>query len=319
MSDNPFFSVIIPLYNKEPHISRGIKSVLKQTFQNFELIVINDASSDGSLEVVKTFVDPRIKVYHRDNPGPGGYAARNLGIKKATGEWLAFLDADDEWFPDHLEKMKSLSEKFPKCSFLGCGWQISNNKMLQPDKYFAKNLSRTSHEINCKQYLYAAAKGQRAACASVTCVKRDSPVAQNLFPENNKVKRGGDLHAWLKLICYHKKMAWSNHIGAVYHQDSVNMVTRTHPSSPYLMEKETYKKLSEGLNLEEKMALKNYFNIYLRNAWLVNIRMGHANFNLIKKLYWRGDCFNAIFTTLLALIPRFFWNFFIKIRDKMLN
>src|SRR5690606_15386486 len=96
------FSVIIPVYNKLPHLDRSVQSVLNQTYSNFELILVDDASTDGSREKLRTFSDERIKVYYRDHPGAGGYAARNLGIEKATYDWISFLDADDEWTPDYL-------------------------------------------------------------------------------------------------------------------------------------------------------------------------------------------------------------------------
>lgn len=91
---NPTISVIIPLYNKEPIIERTIKSVLNQSYSDFELIIVNDGSTDNSVEVVKRFDDDRIVLVEQENAGPS--AARNAGIKKAKGEWIVFLDADDE-------------------------------------------------------------------------------------------------------------------------------------------------------------------------------------------------------------------------------
>lgn len=82
----PLFSVVIPVYNKKPHVQRSIISVLNQSFSDFELIIIDDAPTDGSLDEIKKFPDPRIRLLHRDKPGPGGYAARNLGVKVAQGE-----------------------------------------------------------------------------------------------------------------------------------------------------------------------------------------------------------------------------------------
>ena len=121
MNLRPFFSVVIPVYNKGPHIHRSIISLLNQTFQDFEVILINDASTDNSIEEINKFKDKRIRVFQRNEPGPGGYAARNLGIKEAKGEWIAFLDADDEWMTDHLEKMFILSKEYPGVLFMGCG------------------------------------------------------------------------------------------------------------------------------------------------------------------------------------------------------
>jgi len=110
-SEIPFFSVVIPVHNKEPHLHNCIKSVLNQTFYRFEIIIINDASNDNSLNEIEKFHDYRIQIIHRKIPGPGGYAARNLGIKIAKAEWIAFLDADDEWTEDHLERMYTLFER----------------------------------------------------------------------------------------------------------------------------------------------------------------------------------------------------------------
>jgi len=91
MSDKkPLFSVIVPVYNKGPHIHRSIKSVLNQTFEDYELLLINDASTDNSLEEMQKFTDPRIRILHRDQPGPGGYAARNLGTQEAQANGLLF-------------------------------------------------------------------------------------------------------------------------------------------------------------------------------------------------------------------------------------
>lgn len=95
-------SVIIPTYNRESMIRDAIQSVLKQTHQNFEIIIIDDASDDNTEEVVKSFNDVRIKyILHKENKG--GSAARNNGIKKATGKFIAFLDSDDWWHPKKLE------------------------------------------------------------------------------------------------------------------------------------------------------------------------------------------------------------------------
>jgi len=98
------FSVVIPVHNKAPHVARSIQSVLDQTYKNFEMIIINDASTDDSMDEVSKFDDPRIRVFQRNEPGPGGYAARNLGIEKANAEWIAFLDADDVWLSEKLAK-----------------------------------------------------------------------------------------------------------------------------------------------------------------------------------------------------------------------
>jgi hypothetical protein len=97
-------SVILPLYNKAAYIRRALDSIASQTYPDFEVLIVNDGSSDGSETIAAGYPDPRFRVIHQANAGPG--AARNRGIAEAQGEWVAFLDADDEWKPDFL--MRSL-------------------------------------------------------------------------------------------------------------------------------------------------------------------------------------------------------------------
>lgn len=105
----PFFSVVIPLYNKEQFIENTLKSVINQTFKDFEIIIINDGSTDGSLKKLKLFKDERITVYNQKNSGLS--SARNEGIKKTQADYIAFLDADDLWKEDYLETMYIIINK----------------------------------------------------------------------------------------------------------------------------------------------------------------------------------------------------------------
>jgi glycosyltransferase involved in cell wall biosynthesis len=98
----PFFSVIIPSFNRSHTITRAIESVLKQSYQNFELIVVNDGSVDNTLEVLKNYSGQIKLINSIQNQGVS--AARNLGIKQALGEWVAFLDSDDEWLETKLAR-----------------------------------------------------------------------------------------------------------------------------------------------------------------------------------------------------------------------
>ena len=93
-------SVIVPLYNKAHYIRRALDSIAAQTFSDFEVIVIDDGSTDGGAALARAYPDPRVRVLVQENQGPGG--ARNRGVREARGELLAFLDADDEWTPEYL-------------------------------------------------------------------------------------------------------------------------------------------------------------------------------------------------------------------------
>jgi len=108
-----FISVIIPLYNKEQFIKATLLSVLNQTFTDFEVLLINDGSTDSSVDIVSSFDDKRIRLYSTENKAVSH--ARNYGVSKSTSDLIAFLDADDLWEFNHLENLHNLYTSFPKC------------------------------------------------------------------------------------------------------------------------------------------------------------------------------------------------------------
>ena len=116
------FSVIIPLYNKENYIKKVINSVLDQTFLNFELIIINDGSTDDSLSIAQQFTDTRIKIVIQENLGVS--VTRNNGVRLAKYENIAFLDADDWWDCHFLEEMYKLVTDYPDAGLYGCKYYL---------------------------------------------------------------------------------------------------------------------------------------------------------------------------------------------------
>jgi glycosyltransferase involved in cell wall biosynthesis len=114
-------SVIMPCFNAEAFLSISIKSALDQTFKNIELIVINDGSTDNSLQILNGLNDTRLKIINQLNRGV--CAARNRGLAEATGNYIAFLDADDTWRPDCLEKLHSELRSRSDAVLAYCGWQ----------------------------------------------------------------------------------------------------------------------------------------------------------------------------------------------------
>jgi glycosyltransferase involved in cell wall biosynthesis len=107
----PKVSVIVPVYRVERYIAETIRSVLNQTYTDFELLIIDDESPDRSIEICQGFTDPRLKIIHQKNRGLAG--ARNTGIRQAQGNYLAFLDSDDLWLPQKLEKHIAHLEQHP--------------------------------------------------------------------------------------------------------------------------------------------------------------------------------------------------------------
>lgn len=117
--EGPKVSVIIPAYNREHTIGRAMRSVLHQTFQDFEIIVVDDGSTDGTAKVIKRFRDPRIRHLHHEK-NRGAAAARNTGIKAACGEYIAFLDSDDEWLPEKLDEQIGALQNAPDGVYASC-------------------------------------------------------------------------------------------------------------------------------------------------------------------------------------------------------
>jgi glycosyltransferase involved in cell wall biosynthesis len=119
----PDISVIIPLYNKGMIIERTVKSVLEQTYPNFELIIVDDGSTDNSVEVVQQIKDERIRLIRQKNSGPS--AARNTGVRNANTDWVVFLDGDDELLPDALKHFSFLRNNNNEIDIFNCSYIIN--------------------------------------------------------------------------------------------------------------------------------------------------------------------------------------------------
>jgi len=124
----PFFSVVIPLYNKADQIRQTLDYVLAQTFTDFEIIIVNDGSTDDGLTIAQSITDDRIHIYSQTNKGAG--AARNYGITKAKAEYIALLDADDIWYNNHLECLYDAIQKFPDQVWFSNAYSVKHSDSL---------------------------------------------------------------------------------------------------------------------------------------------------------------------------------------------
>ena len=134
----PEISVIIPTHNRDWAIRRSVESALAQSFGNFELLVVDDGSTDQTRQVLANFSDPRLRVVETENRGVS--CARNTGIQRAKGEWLAFLDSDDEWPPYKLQLQRDYLQNFPRCKVVhGEEIWIRRGVRVNPKKKHAKS------------------------------------------------------------------------------------------------------------------------------------------------------------------------------------
>jgi len=117
----PYFSVAISVYNKSHFVEKTLNSILNQDFTDFEVIIVDDGSTDNSLEIIKEFTDDRISIYPTKNQGVS--AARNFGMHKAKANFVALSDGDDIWLTNHLSELKKLIELHPNCGIYATSYQ----------------------------------------------------------------------------------------------------------------------------------------------------------------------------------------------------
>lgn len=296
MLSKPFFSVIIPVYNKEPHIARAIKSVLNQTFQDFEIIVVCDPSTDNSNFEVKKFKDSRIRVYFRDKPGPGGYAARNLGIKNSKSNWIAFIDADDEWSANHLASLYALQASDKSLKILSSGWCINIDNFSYECSALKAYPQRKT--FNYQEYLTDDCKGLSPMWTSSICIDRDTLIECGMFPDG-KITMGGDVDTWVRCVANVDCLGWTGISTATYFRDSVNMVTKNSIIEPDLHIETSAILLTYNNNKLIKRLIKRRANKYIRIAWNNNLRNRMRPFDIGKYLYF--DVEPAIFCVYATL------------------
>lgn len=210
----PLFSVVIPLYNKAAFIDRALDSVLAQTVQDFEVVVVDDGSTDNGSAIVSTYPDPRIRLIRQENQGVS--AARNRGIKEAQSDFLAFLDADDEWSPEHLKTLLRLRNCFPGAgSFSTAYFHVQPRKDAFPAKIYG--IPPSPWEGLFPDYFLSAALGESPVWSSAVAIPRDVFNTVGLFKVGEKM--GEDLDMWGRIaLRYPIAFSWQG--VAFYREDS---------------------------------------------------------------------------------------------------
>jgi len=202
-------SVVIPLYNKARYIKRAIDSVLAQTYIDYEIIVIDDGSTDESADVIKNILDSRIRLITQENAGVS--AARNRGIHEAKYGIVAFLDADDEWLPEFLELVVQEFEKDPAVGVAFTNYRLSNSlqAVLIP------------HQVGrlVDYFEFCLVNNGRGMCSSCVLVKRDLLLKINGFPVG--MHHGEDIYTWTRLA-WESSVAFVPKVMAIYHMGVVN-------------------------------------------------------------------------------------------------
>jgi glycosyltransferase involved in cell wall biosynthesis len=186
---NPYFSVVIPTYNSLNYLKRSLSSVMSQRFEDFEVIIIDNNSIDGTAEYLESITDERVIKLYVDNYGVIGYS-RNIGIKEAKGDWIAFLDSDDEWLDSKLETIHYVIQK--ECNIdvvVHSEDVIENSKFIFTNKY--GDIKKPVYD----NLLFVANQLSTSATVVRASVLKDS----GGFSEESKYATAEDYELWLRL------------------------------------------------------------------------------------------------------------------------
>ena len=181
--NNPKFSIIIPTYNRANFIVKTINSVLDQTYTNFELIIVDDGSTDNTKEIVLAIKDDRLKYLKKQNEERA--AARNYGINKAKGEYITFLDSDDLFYENHLDEAFSFFENH-KIDFMFQAYEIVHLNYKEPKLFQNQNINQL-----------LVSKGNIMSCHGVFI--KNKIAKNNLFNEDRDLSASEDYELWIRL------------------------------------------------------------------------------------------------------------------------
>lgn len=209
MRDPPQFSVVVPLYNKRAYIRRAVDSVLAQTLTDFELIVVDDGSSDKGVEMLDDLEDDRLRIVQQQNEGVGN--ARNRGMEESIGRWIAFLDADDGWLPGHLEELSRLTTCFPDAGLFSTTCiEMTGSKIPLPAK------PKTTSTVFEVDYFLKASSSVGFVNSTSAAISRE--VFLRIGGFINK-QAGEDLEYWAR-IALDYSVAVSDRVTCFYFRDT---------------------------------------------------------------------------------------------------
>ncbi|MEE1232788.1 MAG: glycosyltransferase family 2 protein [Phocaeicola sp.] len=217
MTNKIKFSIIIPLYNKAKYIRKTLLSILNQTFTDYEIIIVDDGSTDNSLAIANSIKDKRIKVFSKINEGVS--AARNYGIEKASYQYIAFIDADDWWHPLFLTKIKELIENYPEAKMFATSFAEVSNQDEKPNINY-KLLPKGKQTLD---YIKVFSKTFISPIWTSAVVIEYSILKKLKF--NNKISTGEDLLLWIQIANKHQ-VAYNNEILSFYNRDVSNSLSR---------------------------------------------------------------------------------------------
>lgn len=271
------FSIVIPLFNKEKFIAETLHSVVLQSYHDYEVIIVNDSSTDNSLAIAQTFeVDKRFKVYTKLNGGVSD--ARNFGIEKAAGKYICFLDADDIWEKTYLQEVYRLICKYPDNDVFCLGYSFFNNVI--EDTYAKYNLRKyiKTDDTVIDFFRYSVLRKGSIALTSAVVISR-SLIESKQLKFKTGCSMGEDVDFWVR-ACASKDIVYCNKTLMFYRcscEDSltswgISSISRSYAYWNWysIMSSSSYKDkfTTRMLYTTAKMGLKTHEGLLIRRCLL---------------------------------------------------
>lgn len=286
-------SVIIPLYNKAASIGQTLRTVFGQTFQDFEVVVVDDGSTDGGADVVRAVDDARIRLISQPNAGVS--AARNRGVSEARGEFVAFLDADDLWRPTYLETQFALTCKYPDCAVFATNYEFCDAEG-RTSPTILRRLPFAGEDGILSNYFEVASCSHPPLWTSAVIVRREAVEAIGGFPVG--IRSGEDLLTWARLAVKYE-IAYCRQPLAVFNVEGYALSDKPKrvPAENDIVGNELQKLFREkpscGLRLYNahwhKMRSSVYMRLGLRSKSireaLIGLRYHPANYKLMAYIF----------------------------------
>lgn len=275
------YSVVIPLYNKQNYIRKTLESVRNQKFTDYEVIVVDDGSIDDSLKEAEKMQFEKMRIIHQENQGVS--VARNTGILHAHGEYIAFLDADDEWKEDYLETIDNLVENYSVSDIYVTAYQIDmgNGKRRYSARLMPDEGCLDSYWLTY-QYAYD------FVWTSATVIRKEAVIKAGLFKPGEKI--GQDLDLWSRVARNNPKVAYSSKVCVNYHRAAeANARTRVKIAKADAFIQNLEEELENSAHTKKELSMiQHKYNMKMTVYIYTSILAGNKKEAMAAMRRWKG-------------------------------
>lgn len=276
-------SVVMPVFNKEKYVAEAIDSVLKQSCKTFELMIVNDGSTDDSMACVSSVKDARVRVINQQNGGVS--AARNTGILNATSEWIAFLDADDWWHEKFLEEITTAISRHPQNKVFATGRSRVFKGMIER---YSNSLLPADGSTGTVDYLKVISRYLPPVNSSNVVLRKSALLDAGLFKIGQKQYEDHDL--WLR-VCMKEMVVLVNKNLSFYRKvDQQSASNNYYRANDFLTYLKTIETVKSELKAPRRLYFAKYYNRFILLVFIKNYKL------------YSGSELNTVFSTCVSIV-----------------